>query len=213
MTDPTIEQVDSWLPQTQCTQCGYPGCEAYAQAILDGEADINQCPPGGIPTIAGLARLFGTQEKPLNPKYGETQPKVLVNIEEEFCIGCTLCIQACPVDAIVGAAKLMHTVIAADCTGCELCIPPCPVDCIDTYPAPLQQPDDSWTWADYSPTQTERARTQARARLKRLQRNQRNRLLHKKHTALKQAKASANVQQEIKSAVSRSRARRNLPAL
>ena len=213
MTTPTVEQVDSWLPQTQCTQCGYPCCEAYAHAILQGEADINQCPPGGTTTISGLARLLETPEKPLNPKYGQTKPKILVSIDEDICIGCTLCIQACPVDAIVGAAKLMHTVVAADCTGCELCIPPCPVDCIDTYPAPSQKPGTSWIWADYSPAQTDRARTQTRARLLRLERNRRWRSLQKKHIALRQGGARAKIQQEIESAVSRSRARRNLPKL
>lgn len=209
MTAPTVEQVDAWLPQTQCTQCGYPRCEAYARAIVRGEADINRCPPGGSTTIGGLANLLHTEEKPLDPTFGRFKPKVLARIDEEVCIGCTLCIQACPVDAIVGAAKLMHTVIESYCTGCELCIPPCPVDCIDTYPAPTQLPDATWKWQEYSPVQTERARNQTRSRLRRLDRLQRNRMLRKKHREMKLSGARARIREEIRSAVSRTRSRRN----
>jgi electron transport complex protein RnfB len=119
------------LPQTQCTRCGYPACRPYAEAIADGRADINQCPPGGQTGVDALADLLDRMTKPLDPAYGlETAPAVAL-IDEDVCIGCTKCIQACPVDAIVGAAKRMHAIIAAECTGCELCIPPCPVDCID----------------------------------------------------------------------------------
>ncbi|MBB5019191.1 electron transport complex protein RnfB [Chitinivorax tropicus] len=128
--DPLVEQIDAVLPQTQCGQCGFPGCKPYAQAIADGEADINQCPPGGDEGIHKLAELTGLDYKPLNGEHGETKPKAVALIDEQTCIGCTLCIQACPVDAIVGSAKMMHTVIASECTGCELCIAPCPVDCI-----------------------------------------------------------------------------------
>jgi electron transport complex protein RnfB len=129
--DPVVDQIDALLPQTQCGQCTYPGCRPYAEAIAKGEADINQCPPGGEATIIALADLLGVDFKPLNAEHGEvkTLPTV-VRIDEQTCIGCTLCIQACPVDAILGAAKQMHTVIEAECTGCNLCIPPCPVDCI-----------------------------------------------------------------------------------
>ena len=124
------QRLDALLPQTQCTKCGYQGCRPYAEAMAAGEADLNQCPPGGEATIAGLARALGREAKPLNPANGAEKPKVVALIREPECIGCTKCIQACPVDAIVGASKLMHTVIADWCTGCELCIPPCPVDCI-----------------------------------------------------------------------------------
>jgi electron transport complex protein RnfB len=130
-SDPVIERIDALLPQTQCAQCGFPGCRPYAEAISKEEADINQCPPGGEAGIRALAELLGREPKPLNPENGEEKPKTVVKIDESRCIGCTLCIQACPVDAIVGAAKLMHTVIASECTGCDLCLPPCPVDCID----------------------------------------------------------------------------------
>ena len=129
------EKIDRLLPQTQCTRCGYPGCLPYARAIAAGEADINQCPPGGDAGIRDLARLLGREPKPLDPEFGEEKPPLVALIREAECIGCTKCIQACPVDAIIGASKAMHTVLADLCTGCELCIPPCPVDCIDLVPA------------------------------------------------------------------------------
>lgn len=127
---PLVQKIDAILPQTQCGQCGFPGCKPYATAIANGEADINQCPPGGEEGIRKLAELLGVDPKPLNAEHGVPKPKSVAVIDENLCIGCTLCIQACPVDAILGAAKHMHTVIAKECTGCELCIPPCPVDCI-----------------------------------------------------------------------------------
>lgn len=129
--DPVVEQINQLLPQTQCGQCGYPGCRPYAEAIATGEAEINQCPPGGSTGIEALADLLGREPLELNPENGQQKPKAVAVIDEEVCIGCTLCIQACPVDAILGAARQMHTVIAAECTGCDLCLPPCPVDCID----------------------------------------------------------------------------------
>ena len=134
-TNPVVDQIDTLLPQTQCGQCTSPGCRPYAEAIAADEADINQCPPGGQTTILALADLLGKDPKPLNDEHGEHAEKTVVYIDENVCIGCTLCIQACPVDAILGAAKLMHTVIASECTGCDLCIPPCPVDCIHIIPA------------------------------------------------------------------------------
>lgn len=134
--DSLVEQINQLLPQTQCAQCGYPGCRPYAEAIASGEAEINQCPPGGEDGVRALADLLGTEPKPLDERRGEHKPPLVALIDEQRCIGCTLCIQACPVDAIIGAARQMHTVLAAECTGCELCLPPCPVDCIDLVPAP-----------------------------------------------------------------------------
>jgi len=143
--DPVVDKVDALLPQTQCGQCGFPGCRPYAEAIAKGEADINQCPPGGETTIIALADLLGVDAKPLNPENGDEEDiKTLVYIDEEVCIGCTLCIQACPVDAILGAAKQMHTVIASECTGCDLCIPPCPVECIHIIP--VKEDISTWKW-------------------------------------------------------------------
>jgi electron transport complex protein RnfB len=142
-TRDSADLIDALLPQTQCGRCHYAGCRPYAEAIARGEADINQCPPGGQATIRNLARLLGAEPLALNPAHGVEAPPSVVVIDEETCIGCTKCIQACPVDAILGAATQMHTVIAADCTGCELCIPPCPVDCIAVVPAPGAPP---WRW-------------------------------------------------------------------
>lgn len=136
------DRIDTLLPQTQCEQCGYHGCRPYAEAIARGEAQINQCPPGGSAGIAKLAALLGCAPLPLNPENGVEKPRTLARIIEADCIGCTKCIQACPVDAIVGANKLMHTVIAEDCTGCERCVPACPVDCIVLEPMPLDQAED-----------------------------------------------------------------------
>jgi len=130
MSATLAERIDALLPQTQCTKCGYDGCRPYAEAIARGEADINQCPPGGDEGVARIAMLLGREAKPLNPANGLYRAPQVAVIDEAICIGCTKCIQACPVDAIAGASKLMHTVIASWCTGCELCIPPCPVDCI-----------------------------------------------------------------------------------
>ncbi len=132
------DRLDQLLPQTQCRQCLFDGCRPYAEAMARGEADINRCPPGGDATITALARELGRTPIPLNPAHGVHGPLRLARIDESRCIGCRLCIKACPVDAIVGAPKLMHTVIATDCTGCELCLPPCPVDCIDLGPPPTR---------------------------------------------------------------------------
>lgn len=143
-SDPLVDKVDAILPQTQCGQCGYPGCRPYAEAIANQEAEINQCPPGGDEGIRKLAELLGREYKPLDAAHGMEKPKSLAVIDETTCIGCTLCIQACPVDAIVGAAKQMHTVVASLCTGCELCVPPCPVDCIRMEPE--RDTVVTWKW-------------------------------------------------------------------
>tara|TARA_B100000686_G_C16753372_1_gene953936 strand:+ start:1440 stop:2072 length:633 start_codon:yes stop_codon:yes gene_type:complete len=129
-----IEKINSLLPQTQCGKCGFSGCKPYAKAIAEGLADINQCPPGNDKGILELANLLGVKPKPLNTAHGSPKPESVALIDEEICIGCTFCIQACPVDAIVGAAKKLHTVISSECTGCELCVAPCPVDCIIIKP-------------------------------------------------------------------------------
>jgi electron transport complex protein RnfB len=139
--DPLVEKIEAILPQTQCGQCSYPGCKPYAEAIAKGEADINLCPPGGMEGVQRLADLLGREVKPLD---AEEKPKQVAIIDENTCIGCTLCIQACPVDAIVGAAKQMHTIIAPLCTGCELCLPPCPVECIRLEP--IGENLDNWKW-------------------------------------------------------------------
>ena len=144
--DGLAASIESLLPQTQCTQCGYAGCKPYAQAIARGDAGIDQCPPGGEAGVRALAELLGREAGPVNPRHGVHKPPQVAFIREAECIGCTKCIQACPVDAIVGASKLMHTVIADSCTGCELCLPPCPVDCIDLV-APTAAPRDSLSTA------------------------------------------------------------------
>jgi electron transport complex protein RnfB len=142
--NPLVEKIDAILPQTQCGQCGFPGCRPYATAIAKGEADINQCPPGGEEGIKRLSELLGVEPKPLNAEHGAPKPKSAAFIDEQICIGCTLCLQACPVDAIVGAAKQMHTIIVSECTGCELCVAPCPVDCISMVP--IKEDLGTWKW-------------------------------------------------------------------
>jgi Na+-translocating ferredoxin:NAD+ oxidoreductase subunit B len=160
------DRIDAALPQTQCTRCGYPDCRAYAEAVASGEAPINQCPPGGAEGIARLAAITGRDVVALNPANGAEGPRKLMFIDEAWCIGCTLCIKACPVDCIVGAPKLMHTLIEDLCTGCELCLPACPVDCIAVVDAtPGRSGWDAWSEGD-----ADRARTRYAAHRARIQR-------------------------------------------
>lgn len=152
---PSAAELLAVLPQTQCTRCGYPDCAAYAQAITSGQADINQCPPGGAEGVLRLSVLTGRAVQALNPVNGQEGPRSVVFIDEAWCIGCTLCIKACPVDAIVGANKLMHTVIEPYCTGCELCLPVCPVDCMGVETVS----GTATGWAAWSDVQAEQAKT------------------------------------------------------
>jgi electron transport complex protein RnfB len=158
------DRINDALPQTQCTRCGYPDCKAYAQAIAHDNAPINQCPPGGAAGIAVLAQLTHQARLPLNPEHGVEAPLTVAVIDEAWCIGCTLCIKACPTDAILGSNKVMHTVIEAVCTGCDLCLPVCPVDCIEMVPIS----GDKTAWAAWSPELAAQARQRYEARQHRL---------------------------------------------
>ena len=209
------ERLNDALPQTQCTRCGYPDCRAYAGAIAEGRAGINQCPPGGAEGIRRLAAITGQAERPLNPDNGDEGPRALAVIDEAWCIGCTLCIKACPVDSIVGASKLMHTVIDPLCTGCELCIPVCPVDCISMVPVTgLHTGWQAWSVAD---AQQSRERYEARAlRLAREQREHDERLAAKaqakladlaSHSRITDPKVLAAKQAVISAALQRAQAR------
>jgi electron transport complex protein RnfB len=195
--------IDARLPQTQCTRCGYPRCLAYAEAVSCSEADINQCPPGGAETIAALVDLLGVEHKPLNPVFGVHRPRTLAVIKEPECIGCTLCLQACPVDAIIGAAKQMHTVIAEECIGCELCVAPCPVDCIELVPFVWHGARDDWPWPEYSREHVERARRRTQARIERLQRLAQS---ADAHVAVAPYPNREEMREEIAAAVARVRA-------
>ncbi|OLC68202.1 MAG: ferredoxin [Betaproteobacteria bacterium 13_1_40CM_4_64_4] len=190
-----VERIDALLPQTQCRRCGYEGCRPYADAIAHGSAGINRCPPGGEDTIAALAKLLGTPRLPLDRARGETGPLLGARIDESACIGCTLCIAACPVDAIVGAPKLMHTVLADRCTGCELCVPPCPVDCITLVP--LARP---WTRSD-----ARRARDHFAARLAR---QKRKAAISRSEAATEATASRGKRRAAVAAALARARARR-----
>lgn len=179
------QHLNDLLPQTQCTRCGYPDCASYAQAIAQGQADINQCPPGGDEGVRRLAAATGRPHVPLNPDHGMEGPRSVAIIDETWCIGCTLCIKACPVDSILGANKRMHTVIESLCTGCELCIPACPVDCISLEPV---HPDPAPTgWAAWSQADADQARQRHQARQIRLIRDKAE---HERRT---EAKAQAKL--------------------
>jgi electron transport complex protein RnfB len=211
------DRIDALLPQTQCTKCGYPACRPYAEAIASGEADINRCPPGGDAGVRKLAALLGRRTKPLDPACGVEQPRRVAVIDEALCIGCTLCIQACPVDAIVGAARLMHTVVTGLCTGCDLCVPPCPVDCIDMVPATGED-------APWDRPRADAARERFELRRARLEREQseRSERLARRTLAARGADADAREKRAIiQAAIERARAKRaaaaprnteNLPA-
>jgi electron transport complex protein RnfB len=166
VTKTLADQIEDLLPQTQCTKCGYPACRPYAEAIARGDAGINQCPPGGIEGVARLSALTGHPVIPINPANGVERPRPVAFIDEALCIGCTLCIQACPVDAILGAAKQMHTILPSLCTGCDLCVAPCPVDCISMLPVT----DDRTGWDAWSQPQADAARARHDFRSERLQR-------------------------------------------
>nr|WP_217907385.1 electron transport complex subunit RsxB [Massilia sp. BJB1822] len=159
------DRIEDALPQTQCTKCGYQGCRPYAEAIAAGSAEINQCPPGGAEGVQRLSSITGRAVIPINPVNGLERPRAVAFIDESLCIGCTLCIQACPVDAIVGAAKQMHSIVADLCTGCDLCVTPCPVDCIVMYPV-----TETSGWAAWSQADAESARERHDFRAARLQR-------------------------------------------
>jgi electron transport complex protein RnfB len=178
---PLLDRILDALPQTQCTRCGYPDCRAYAQALTDGSARINQCPPGGQEGVGRLAAITGLPELPLNPSNGVEGPRSVAVIDEDWCIGCTLCQPVCPTDAIVGGNKLMHTVIDRHCTGCALCLPVCPVDCIA-----MEVVTDATGWQAWSPAQAHDARTRYAAHQSRLQRAEQERA--KRHADEAQAK-------------------------
>ena len=198
------EALNSALPQTQCTRCGFPDCRSYAHAMAVDAAPINQCPPGGQQGVARLARLTGRQVGPLNPAHGLESPRQRAVIDEAWCIGCTLCIDACPVDAIIGAPKLMHTVMAEHCTGCELCLPACPVDCIALLPA-----SGTLTgWAAWSDAQARAARERHAAHQHRVQRTADERDQHHESGGA-QAAAPELKRAAVAAALAKARSRHN----
>jgi electron transport complex protein RnfB len=199
-----VAAIDALLPQTQCTKCGYPSCRRYAEAIAAGDADINQCPPGGEAGIRKLAAFLGRDAKPLNPDNGVERPRHVAIIDEARCIGCTLCIQACPVDAIAGAAKLMHTVVTELCSGCDLCVPPCPVDCIEMLPAT----GDDAIW-DVTRANAARERFERRAARLSRERQERSERLAERALRAKRADPAADKKRAIiAAAIERARAKR-----
>lgn len=194
-----IDRIDRCLPQTQCTLCSFPRCRDYAAAIARNAADINQCPPGGDVTISKLSSVTGMPAKPLNPEHGEHEPKAVAKIREAECIGCRLCIKACPVDCVVGAGKLMHTVIAGECTGCRLCVPVCPTDCIDmvAVEARISVAETASDWPGFTVQQIARARRQTRQKLWRVQQYAAAKRAHRRPLD------RSNLQRQIAAAVAR----------
>jgi electron transport complex protein RnfB len=193
-----VERIDALLPQTQCRRCGYDGCRPYANAMARGAAAINRCPPGGEETVVALSALLRVPMLALDPACGESEPLVVARIDEIACIGCTLCVAACPVDAIVGAANLMHTVLADRCTGCGLCVAPCPVDCIALLPA-----GRAWTRAD-----ADLARSRFEEHAQRAEKKAAKRATDGTHLAAREDAARARRQAAIGAALARARARR-----
>jgi electron transport complex protein RnfB len=197
VTKTLADLIEDALPQTQCTKCGYPACRPYAEAIAAGEAEINQCPPGGHEGIARLSAITGRKVIPLNPVNGFERPRPVAFIDESLCIGCTLCIQACPVDAILGAAKQMHTILPSLCTGCDLCVAPCPVDCIVMFPVT----GDAAGWDAWTQDQADAARARHDFRTARLERERREndaRLAAKAVAKMKEVTAeTGNTEAEI----------------
>ena len=199
------DRIEDLLPQTQCTKCGYAGCRPYAEAIAEGSAAYNQCPPGGAEGVARLARLLGKPVIPINPGHGLERERPVALIDESVCIGCTLCIQACPVDAIVGAAKQMHTVIAELCTGCDLCVPPCPVDCIAMIP--VTPGKTGWdAWSQQAANAARRRHDQRTARLQREKADNDARLAAKAAEKMKEVNAEMAVTPEEQAEKERKRA-------
>lgn len=200
-----VGQIDAWLPQIQCARCGYPGCHPYAEAIARGETGINRCPPGGKVTIRALANLLGTPELPLDPAIPAATNRVLARVIERDCIGCTLCLRACPVDAIIGARRHMHSVLEQGCTGCGLCAPHCPTSCIELIPHPSPA---SGPWPNYSLEESTQASHAWRKRQERLARktNPRN-----SPEDSGQASDRDSIRAEIQAAVERVRSRRQRP--
>ena len=213
---PLVDQIDAILPQTQCNQCDFPGCRPYAEALANGDAEINQCPPGGQEGADALAELLGVEVLLLNKEHGETKPKRIALVDEKVCIGCTLCIKACPVDAFVGSSKVMTQVITQECTGCDLCLPVCPVDCIDmieikpTNPIPFINYQQFYEELYKKQTQERKQREIAKGRFEfremRIERNKQERsdLLEARMIALKDKMAKDKIQKEkIEAAMSR----------
>ena len=211
-----VDQIDAILPQTQCTQCDFEGCRPYAEALANGDAEINQCPPGGQEGADALAELLGVEALLLNEEHGETKPKRIALVDEKVCIGCTLCIKACPVDAFVGSSKVMTQVITQECTGCDLCLPVCPVDCIDmieikpTNPIPFinyqQFYEELYTKQTQERKQREIAKGRFEFREMRIERNKQERsdLLEARMIALKEKMLKDKIQKEkIEAAMSR----------
>ena len=202
---PLADRIEDLLPQTQCTKCGYAGCRPYAEAIAEGSAAYNQCPPGGAEGVARLARLLGKPVIPINPVHGLERERPVALIDESVCIGCTLCIQACPGDAIVGAAKQMHTVIAELCTGCDLCVPPCPVDCIAMIP--VTPGKTGWdAWSQQAANAARRRHDQRTARLQREKADNDARLAAKAAAKMKEVNAEMAVTPEEQAEKERKRA-------